>query len=241
MAFLKQIALLAAATCAGLFLAGCQPSDPNSPKVAELTAIAVEPGNVTLDVGGMQSLTVVGTFSDGSTRDVSFGSTFATSAGSIATVSPTGLVSAVAPGAATINVTHTSSGKTATAQVTVAPLRVISITLTPAASVLAPGATQQLLVTGRFNNATTGNVTAGSTFASSDATVATVDATGLITAVGPGNATITATHTASAATATATVDVTAAEFSSIDFDTAGVVYTLTGFGGAEDATLVPGT
>jgi hypothetical protein len=239
MAFLKQIALLAAATCAGLFLAGCQPSDPNSPKVAELTAIAVEPGNVTLDVGGMQSLTVVGTFSDGSTRDVSFGSTFATSAGSIATVSPTGLVSAVAPGAATINVTHTSSGKTATAQVTVAPLRVISITLTPAASVLAPGATQQLLVTGRFNNATTGNVTAGSTFASSDATVATVDATGLITAVGPGNATITATHTASAATATATVDVTAAEFSSIDFDTAGVVYTLTGFGGAEDATLVP--
>jgi hypothetical protein len=239
MAFFKQIALLALAACSGVFLAGCQPSDPNSPRVAEIVSIAVAPNSVNLDVGGMQSLVVIGTFSDGTTRDVSFDSTFKSSASAVAAVSPTGLVSAVAPGTATITAAHAGSGKSATAQVAVAPLRVLSITLTPATSVLAPGATQQLLVTGRFNNATTGDVTAGSTFVSSSTAVATVGATGLVTAVATGTATITATHTASATTATATVEVTDAEFSRIDFDTPGVVYTLTGFGGAEDSTLVP--
>jgi hypothetical protein len=207
MAFLKQFALLALAACSGVLLAGCQPSDPSSPRVAEIVSIAVAPNSLNLDVGGMQSLAVIGTFSDGSTRDVSFGSTFASSATAVATVSPTGLVSAVAPGPATINVAHADSGKTATAQVTVAPLRVVSITLAPAASVLAPGATQQLLVTGRFNNATTGNVTADSTFVSSSTSVATVSATGVVTAIAEGDTTITATHTATGQTSTATVSV----------------------------------
>jgi len=239
MAFPKQIALLAVAACAGLFLAGCQPSDPNSPKVAGLSSITVSPGSVSLDVGGMQSLTVIGTFTDGTTRDVSFDSTFASSANAVATVSATGLVSAVAPGTATITATHAASGKAATTQVTVAPLRVVSIAVTPASAVLAPGGTQQLLVTGRYDDATTGDVTANSTFVSSAPSVATVSASGLVSAVAVGTATITVTHTASAATATATIEVTNAAFSGIDFNAPGVVYTLTGFGGAEDSTLVP--
>jgi len=237
MAFLKQIALLALAAGSGLFLVGCQPSDPSSPKVAQLASIAVAPSSLGLNVGGRQSLVVIATFSDGSTRDVSFDSTFVSSANIIATVSPTGLVSAVASGTATITATHTLSGKTAATQVTVAPLRVISIAVSPANTSLAPGGTQQLVVTGRFDDATTGDVTAGSTFRSSDPLVATVSATGLVSAVAVGTATITATHTASAATATAEIEVTDAAFSGIDFDDPGVVYTLTGFGGAEDSSL----
>ena len=238
MAFLKQIALLAVAACAGLFLTGCQPGDADSPNVARVVSFVISPSSVSLDVGGAQSLTVIGTFSDGSTRDVTFDYSFSSSASAIATVSATGLVRAVAPGSATITAMNTTSGARTTAQVTVAPLRVVSIEVEPAASILAPGATQQLLVNGKFNNATTGNVTAGSTFLSSDTSIATVSASGLVSAVATGTATITATHTASGTTATATVDVTQAEFSGIDFDTPGVVYTLTGFGGAEDSTVV---
>ena len=46
MTFLKQISLLALAACLGLVLVGCQPSDPSSPKVADVTSIAVTPNPV---------------------------------------------------------------------------------------------------------------------------------------------------------------------------------------------------
>ena len=242
MTFLKQIALLVLAACLGLILVGCQPSDPDAPKVAELTSIAVTPNPVSLEIGGVQALTVTGTFSNDSTFVVNFGSTFVSSAPAIAKVdASTGYVTALAAGNATITATHTVSGKTATTAVTVAPLRVVSVAVSPATNALAVGATQALTVTATYNNTTTGPVTAGSTFVSSNPTVATVGAAGVVTAVAVGTAKITATHTASGKTGTADVTVSAggggATFTPITFDTAGVTYTLTGFGGAEDATV----
>jgi hypothetical protein len=104
------------------------------------------------------------------------------------------------------------------------------------------GATQALTVTATYNNTTTGPVTTGSTFVSSAPTIATVDAAGVVSAVAVGSATITAMHTASGKTATAVVNVSAVStgpFTILTFDSPGVVYTLTGFGGAEDSSLVP--
>jgi hypothetical protein len=242
MNFLKQISLLAVGAGLGLVLVGCQPSDPDSPRVAQVTAITLTPGTANLEIGGVQAFTVTGTYTDGSTFVVNFGSTFTSSAPAIARVAAdTGYVTALAAGTATITATHTVSGKTGTATVTVAPLRIVSIAVSPAASTLAVGGTLALTVTGTYNNATTGPVTAGSNFVSSDPSVATVDAAGVVTAVAEGPATITATHTASGQTGTATVTVTAAAagFRPITFDEPGVVYTLTGFGGAEDSQLAP--
>ena len=134
MNFLKQISQLVLAACLGLVLAACQPSDPNSPKVAQLTAITVTPGAVSMEVGGFQAFTVTGTFSDDSTFVVTFDSTFSSSAPSIARVDPaTGYVTALAAGSATITATHKESGKTATATVTVVPLRVMSVAVTVSA------------------------------------------------------------------------------------------------------------
>ncbi|MGB7903607.1 MAG: Ig-like domain-containing protein, partial [Steroidobacteraceae bacterium] len=239
MTVIKQSSLLVLAACLGLILVGCQPSDPDAPKVADITAIAVTPSAVSLEIGGVQALTVTGTYSDDSTYIVNFGSTFVSSAPAIAAVdSSTGYVTAVAAGNATITATHTASGKTATTAVTVAPLRVVAIVVSPATNALTVGATQALTVTATYNNTTTGPVTAGSTFVSSNLTVATVDAAGIVAAVAEGAATITATHTASGTTGTAAVTVSAS-FTSITFDSAGVVYTLTGFNGAEDSSLQP--
>src|SRR5512137_906060 len=242
MTILKQISLLALAACLGLVLVGCQPGDPRSPNVADVTSLAVTPNPVNLEIGGVQSLTVTGTFSDGKTYVVNFGSTFASSAPAVAKVdAATGYVTAVAAGTATITATHTTSGKTATTAVTVSPLRILSIALSPATVDLDVGAKQALTVTATYNNQSTGPVTAGSTFASSDPTVATVDAAGIVTGVAEGKATITARHTATGKTSTAAVTVTApvVGFPPITFDTPGIAYTLTGFGGAEDSTLVP--
>ena len=194
----------------------------------------------------MRSLTVTGTFSDASTFVVNFGTTFVSSAPAVATVGrDTGYVTAVAAGTATITATHADSGKTATTTVSVSPLRVLSIAVSPASSTLAPGATLALSVTGTYNNGTTGPETTRSTFVSSHPAVAVVDAAGVVTAIAAGTATITATHTASGKTGTATVVVSVGggggdgAFTDITFDSAGVAYTLTGFGGAEDSTLVP--
>ena len=241
MTILKQISLLALAACLGLVLVGCQPGDPRSPNVADVTALAVTPNPVSLEIGGVQSLTVTGTFSDGKTYVVNFGSTFVSSAPAVAKVdAATGYVTAVAAGTANITATHTASGKTATTAVTVSPLRILSIALSPATVDLEVGASQALTVTATYNNQTTGPVTAGSTFASSDPTVATVDAAGIVTGVAEGKATITARHTATGKTSTAAVSVTVPSvsgFPPITFDTPGIAYTLTGFGGAEDSTL----
>ncbi len=232
---LKQISLLALAGCLGLGLVGCQPSDPSPPAIAFVTTVAVTPNPVNLQIGGVQALSVTGSFSDGTSHIVTFDSTFASSAPAIARVdAATGYVTALAAGTATIAATHRPSGKLASTTVTVAPLQVMSIAVAPATASMAVGAKQALTVTATYNNATTGPVTAGSTFASSNPAVATVDAAGVVSGVAVGTATVTATHTASGKTSSAAITVATASsgsFTKITFDDPAVTYTLTGFGG----------
>lgn len=244
MTYRKQAFPLALMAFLGLLLAGCQPSDPASPNVKELTSIAVTPNPVNMEIGGVASLTVTGTLKDKSTYVVNSGTTFTSSAPAVATVdAATGYVRAVAGGNATITARHTDSGLTATTTVAVSSLRVLSIVVSPASSTLAPGATQALTVTATYNNLTTGPETSRSTFVSSNTAVATVDGAGIVTAVAEGTAQITATHTASGKTAVAAITVSVgggggSGFKDITFDAPAIVYTLTGFGGAS-GSLVP--
>jgi hypothetical protein len=71
---------------------------------ATLTGIAVTPETIELEVGETQTLTVTGSFDDGSTSSVLAMATFATSDDTVATVAG-GSVAAVAVGTATITVT----------------------------------------------------------------------------------------------------------------------------------------
>jgi len=115
--------------------------------------------------------------------------TWTSSAPSVASVSPTGLVTAVGNG--TARITATSAGKTATSTVTVAQTTA-NVTVTPATSQLtAAGATSQLSAQAMDPN---GQQISGKTFTwTSDAAgVATVSSTGLATAVGNGVAHISA-------------------------------------------------
>ena len=88
-----------------------------------------------------------------------------------------------------------------------------SISISPTAQALAVGQTAQFTAVGTFGNAnhsTTSPVTNGVTWISSAPAVATVNATGLATAVGSGTTTITASAAAfnGSATSTATLSVT---------------------------------
>lgn len=96
------------------------------------------------------------------------------------------------------------SGFPGTESQTDKPVESIAVDPTTATLSLAGTTTQQLAVTATRDDGSTDDVSATATYSSSDETKATVDATGLVTAVAAGNATITATYK----TKTATCDVT---------------------------------
>ena len=175
-----------------------------------LSSIAVAPPSVTLAIGATQPLTVTGTYTDQSTKNLTSSSAYQSSATSIATVtSPGAVVTAVAAGSATITVTN--SGKTATVAVTVSPPPTLtSITLAAPSQTVNLGDTLGLVVTGHYSDGSTRTLTSGETYTSGSAQVATVNAgTGVVTPVGFGSSTMTATDTASGLMATYVVTVLA--------------------------------
>lgn len=115
---------------------------------------------------------------------------WSSSAPAVATVSATGVVTTTAAGTAQIAVS--SMGRSAVAMLVVAPRAVASVIITPPqASVLIAGTTRLSAVPLDAAGAPlTGRPIS---WASSDVTVARVDANGTVTGVAPGAATITAT------------------------------------------------
>jgi uncharacterized protein YjdB len=130
--------------------------------------------------------------------------TWSTNASAVASVSTNGLVTALAPGSATI--TATSEGQSGSSAVTVTAVAVASVTVAPATASVSVGGTSQLSATTKDS---AGNVLTGRsiTWSSSAPAVATVSASGLVTGVAAGSATITATSEGKSGTSTITVTV----------------------------------
>jgi uncharacterized protein YjdB len=127
---------------------------------------------------------------------------WSTSAAGVASVSSTGLVTAITPGTATISAV--SEGKTGTSTITVSPKPVSSVIVSPGQASVIVG--QSVTLTAQVTDAQ-GNVLSGRplTFSSGTPTVATVSSTGVVTGVAAGTATITVTSEGKSGTATVTV------------------------------------
>ena len=121
----------------------------------------------------------------------------------VATVTSAGLVAAVAPG--TARITATVEGKTASVSITVpAPVAVVTtVAIAPSSAALDVGETVQLSAVPQ--DARGGAMDRPVTWTSSNAGVASVSRTGLVSAVTAGNATITAASDGRIATAGVTV------------------------------------
>jgi uncharacterized protein YjdB len=169
-----------------------------------VAAVAMSPTTASITVGTTRQLT--GTISP--TNATNQGKTWSSSNTAVATVNASGLVTGVSVGAATITVTTSNGAKTATCAVTVtaASIAVTSVAMSPTTASITVGATRQLTGTISPTNATN----QGKTWSSSNAAVATVNASGLVTGVSAGTATITVTTSNGAKTATCAVTVTAA-------------------------------
>lgn len=133
---------------------------------------------------------------------------WSTSNQSVATVAGSGstaTITSVGNGSAVI--TATSGSVSATLNVDVAQ-KFVSLSLTPATASNGIGASVTLTPTARdARNAAISGVT-GTTFATSDRTKALVDASGVVTTIAPGAATITASLTRDGVTASATAAIT---------------------------------
>jgi hypothetical protein len=158
---------------------------------AALQSVAITPNPITVDVGFSQQLTATGTYSDGTTQNVTAAANWTSSAPSVATIGPsTGLATGVSAGSATISATIGSI--TATTPLSVAALESIAITPNPVR--IAIGSSRQLTATGIFSDGNTQNVTTVANWTSDTPSVATIGpSTGLAICVSAGSATISAT------------------------------------------------
>jgi uncharacterized protein YjdB len=160
---------------------------------ATVASVVLTPATATLTaLGATQQFTAEARDANGKlVPGVTFA--WASSNTSTATIDPTtGLATAAGNGSATI--TGTTGGVEGSAQLTVSQ-DIIRIVVSPDSATLIGGEqlpTQRLIAEARDMN---GNLVAGASFvwASSNPTVASVDATGLATGVGFGSATISAT------------------------------------------------
>jgi uncharacterized protein YjdB len=166
-----------------------------------VTGVTVTPATAVLSVGATQQLTPTVAPANATNKTLNYSSDNM----AVATVNGSGLVTAIASGSAIITVTTQDGAKTATAVVTVntSNIAVASVSISPSSATLAVGGTQQLTPTVLPSNATNKAVS----YASNNTGVATVNASGLVTAISNGTAIITVTTTSGNKTSTATITV----------------------------------
>jgi len=211
---LVAVVLVGAASLTSMSLIGACAADSNGPDNGEpVASVTVLPPSVSMTVAQTQQLAAVLQDAAGnvlSGRTV----TWNTSAGAVATVSESGVATAVAVGNATITATSEGQSGTAALTVTAVQVPVASVLVVPASASLTVGETQQLVAVPQdaAGNALSGRTVTWSTSAGA---VATVSATGLVTASAAGNATITATCEGHSGTAAITVTAAQAPVASV--------------------------
>jgi uncharacterized protein YjdB len=201
-------------------LSGCHDDSsqaPAHPAAPTLQSLEVSPTNPTVAASTSVQLAVTAIYSDGSHTDVTAQAAWSSSSTAVATIgAATGKAVGVDAGSATLTANFQGQSASTTLVVTAATL--VSIKVIPASASIAAGTTQAFMATGTFSNNTSQNLTADVTWSSSNAAAATINGSGLATALSPGNATITATCNTSgcgSVTGSATLTVTAATLVSI--------------------------
>jgi uncharacterized protein YjdB len=178
---------------------------------ANLTAIAVTPVNPSVPVNTVQQLTATGSYTDGSSADLTSLVTWTSSAVSKANVDASGVVTGVAAGSASITATLNSVSGSTTVTVTAPSITAISVS--PDGLTLPLNVTQQFVATASYSDGSSQDLVTGVTWSSSATSVATIDNNGLASLLTAGTVTITAQ--VGSLTDTATITVVGAHLTSI--------------------------
>jgi trimeric autotransporter adhesin len=127
---------------------------------ALLSSISVTPVNPSIVLGTTQQFAAIGTFSDTTTQNITSSVTWNSSNATIATISSNGLATTVAAGSTTISAT--SGGISGSTTLTVTPIVLESIEVTPATSTILTASgilNQQFTAIGHFSDNSTQDLT----------------------------------------------------------------------------------
>lgn len=167
-----------------------------------LVSITVSPTNLTMPLGTSQQLVATGTYSDGSTQDLTATANWSSSSSST-TVSSAGLVTAAVLGASTIQAT--SGSYSSSINVSVGAPALLSVSVTPASATLRVGQSQQYQAFGTYTDGSTQNLTASVSWFAVPGTAASVNSSGLVTAMRQGSVDVTASYGNFSGTSTLTI------------------------------------
>lgn len=205
-----KILLCSAGFVSAALVAGCGGGDQGRDPIlgipaADLVSVAVTPATPAVAIGATQQFVATAAYSDGSARDVTKLAAWTSATPAVATVNPAnGIVVGINVGSSAI--TAAFAGKQGSATLSVLPAKLVSIAVAPAIQELNVGNSQQFVAIGTFDNNTTRDITAVSTFASASPAVATIEAIGgKALAKATGTSVISATSGGMRGTATLTV------------------------------------
>jgi uncharacterized protein YjdB len=205
----KSFVSLLAVICL-VFLVSCSAktsqTGPTSPQNASLTSVVVSPSSTSVSAGAKQPFTATGHFSDGTTKDLTTSAQWKSSNAAVASIDAAGVATGVATGLAAITATASSMQGSANLTVNNASANLISVVVSPSSTSVSAGAKQPFTATGHYSDGTTKDLTSSAQWKSSNAAVASIDATGVATGVAAGLATITATASSMQGSANLTVN-----------------------------------
>jgi len=139
--------------------------------IPTLASIAVYPVTPSVALGVTAQFEAIGSYSDGSTRNLTSAMTWGSTATNVATISVNGLVNTVAVGTTTISAT--SGLFTASTVLTVtAPITLVSIEVTPNKPGITLISDEALTATGTYSDGTTKDITSAVAWFSADSTIA---------------------------------------------------------------------
>ena len=195
------------------------PSNPPSP-AATLTSLQVTPASQSLAPGAGQQFTATGHYSDGTSKDLTSSAQWSSSDSNVASVSGTGMATAVTFGVVTVTAQSGSLQATATVNVSSAGANLTAISIAPAGASIPVHTTQQFTATGSYSDGSSRDLTGLVSWGSSSTAAATIDVHGLLTGVAAGSTTISAAL--GSVTKSTTVTVTAPTIASISVTPVGL-------------------
>ncbi len=155
-----------------------------------LRSVVVSPSSASIDAAingsnNTQQFTAMGFYSDGTQKDVTSSTSWASSNSAVASIDATGLATAAnPPDSTTVTITGSIGGTASTATLSVVHA-IQSIAVTPIAPSIALGLTQQFVAKGTYTNIAGAShvedVSSVATWASSNPASATINASGLAT------------------------------------------------------------
>lgn len=187
---LSLLSLLAVATVVGC---GGGPSLAGAPKPAPITlsSITISDKLAQLVVGQTEQLSAVGSYSDGSTKDLTSSVNWNSSDSAVLSVQASGLATASLAGFATV--TASLNDTSTSVPLSVVAKSIVTLQVSPVKATVFLGSTQQFTAVATYNDGSSADITSQVVWTSSPQGTVTVAPSGVATGATSGDAEVTAT------------------------------------------------